>query len=77
MVYEVDGEIKGFVSFSANSYSMMKRFIFQSPRCLLILTLNTLFRPGNIERFVEAYTVKLFERKLYGYRFLSENNKSF
>lgn len=54
-VYEEENEIKGFVSFSANSSGMMKRFIINCPACLFLLALRTITQPANLKRFMETF----------------------
>ena len=54
-VYEEDGDIKGFVSFSGNSAGMMKRFLFNCPGCILSLAFRTIVQPANLKRFIETF----------------------
>lgn len=54
-VYEENNEIKGFVSFSANSAGMMKRFLISCPGCILSLAIKTIVQPANLKRFMETF----------------------
>lgn len=53
-VCEEDHEIKGFVSFSYNSESMMKRFIFHAPSVLFILTKRIMIKPRYFKSILET-----------------------
>jgi len=55
IIYTEEEVIKGFISFSANSPGMMKRFLLNSPSGIFLLIIKALQRPGNIKRFWETF----------------------
>jgi len=54
-VYEEELEVKGFVSYSGNTAGMMKRFLINSPGCIISLVLGTISKPANLKQFVETF----------------------
>lgn len=58
-VYEEEGGVKGFVSFSGNSAGMMKRFLIHCPGCLFLLAIRTIVHAGNLKRFGETFRAPL------------------
>jgi N-acetylglutamate synthase-like GNAT family acetyltransferase len=53
-VYEEENKVLGFVTFSSNSSTMMKQFIFKSPTGALLLLINAVKSPSNIKRYLET-----------------------
>lgn len=55
IVYIEDDVVKGFVSFSANSSGMMKRFLVTCPVCIVKLLGILVSSPALIKRFTETF----------------------
>lgn len=62
-VYEENNEVKGFVTFSKNSASMMKRFLINCPGCIVSLALKTILHPANLKRFWETFHAPFKSKK--------------
>jgi ribosomal protein S18 acetylase RimI-like enzyme len=56
ILYAEDENIKGFVSFSANSSGMMKRFLVSCPVCIFKLMGILVSSPILLKRFIETFT---------------------
>lgn len=62
-VYVENNEVTGFVSFSENSSGMMKRFLFNSHFCIILLVLITIVQPANLKRLVETFQAPFKSKK--------------
>lgn len=62
-IYEENNEIKGFVSYSENSSGMMKRFLINCPRCIILLALRIIVKPINFKRFIETFRAPFKSKK--------------
>ncbi|MFZ4707920.1 MAG: GNAT family N-acetyltransferase [Bacteroidales bacterium] len=56
ITYTEKGVLKGFVSSSANSSGMMKRFLYSCPVCIFRLLRKLISSPQLFQRFIETFT---------------------
>jgi ribosomal protein S18 acetylase RimI-like enzyme len=62
LVYCEAEVIKGFVSFSADSSGMMKRFLYSCPACSFRLLGKLISSPSLFQRFIETFTAPFKSR---------------
>lgn len=63
-VYEEDQNIKGFISYSRNSAGMMKRFLINCPKCLLLLAIKIFTHPNILIKLFETFQSPYNSKKI-------------